>query len=143
MSTATLIWPLRSSFVAYIEALSDGTVEAGNGARRQGRDFVFPGHCAGGNGFSFEGKLHFAGHHGSLDITLEALEVHAEGERATLWTVVSGYRMPLATMSGVQASGEVILHSDAVRLTDDGAHVLGGVYAPGAELEPLTIRTVR
>ncbi|MDQ0092231.1 HtaA domain-containing protein [Paeniglutamicibacter psychrophenolicus] len=143
MSTATLIWPLRSSFVSYIEALPDGMVEAGNGARRQGRNFMFPGHSASGGGFGFEGWLHFAGHHGSLDITLESLEVQTEGANATLWTVVSGYRMRMATMSGVQVSGEVLLHSDAVRLTGDGAHVLGGVYAPGAELEPLTIRTVR
>lgn len=143
MSTATLVWPLRNSFVAYIEALPDGIVQACSGARRRGRDFIFPGRRKAGGAFGFDGELHFAGHHGTLDITLESLEVQPDGENATLWTVVSGFRMPMATMTGVQASGAVLLRSDAVKLTDDGAHVLGGVYAPGADLEPLTIRTVR
>lgn len=136
-----LEWGLKNSFIAYLEALPDGRIEEHNGATRRGDVFVLPGRQqVGDNSFAFTGTIHFYGHHGVLDVTLDNFALERSGNRAVVYAEVSGVRIPVAKLSEVEAGDRTVLHSESVTLTDDGAAVLGGVYPPGASLAPLTIR---
>lgn len=143
MSPIEVEWGLKESFIAYLEALPDGLIEERNGAVRRHDVFVLPGrHQVGENSFEFEGTVHFYGHHGALDVTLDEFTLERTGNRAVVSAKVSGVRIPIARLMDVETGDGTILHSKSVRLTDDGAAVLGGVYTPGALLAPLTIRSV-
>lgn len=136
-----LEWGVKESFVAYIEALPDGLIEARNGAARREDVFVLSGQRMDDDSFRFIGTIHFYGHHGVLDVTLDEFRLESSARRLVLSAEVSGVRIPIAELTNVAADGGAILDSDSVTLTDDGAAVLGGVYPPGASLAPLTIRS--
>jgi hypothetical protein len=95
----------------------------------------------GDDNFAFTGTIHFYGHHGVLDVTLDKFSLERSGNRAAVYAEVSGVRISIATLTEVEAHDGTVLHSESVNLTDDGAAVLGGVYSPGASLAPLTIRS--
>jgi hypothetical protein len=138
-----LEWGLKGSFIGYLRALPDGLIEERNGAARRGDAFVLPGRQQSGeDSFSFRGSIHFYGHHGVLDVTLDEFLLERTGTRSVVSAEVSGVRIPIAKLTDMEASDGTVLHSESVTLTDDGAAVLGGVYPPGILLAPLTIRSV-
>jgi hypothetical protein len=136
-----LEWGVRTSLLAYVEALPDGCVQAGDGAIRRGEVFAIPGRPTGADVFAFDGTVHFAGHHGVLDVTLTAFRLHRTGETAELFADIAGELTRIAELAGVRTDDGALLHSGMVTLTDDGAAVLGGVYSPGTPLAPITVRS--
>lgn len=137
---AQLAWGIRGSFLAYVDALPDGVIRAENGATRSGQVFQLPGRRIDEDGFAFEGRLRFFGYGGVLDVALEHFRARLTGHGGEITTVVSGVRIPIASLRGASDEGPV-RRFDTVTLTDDGAAILGGVYSPGASADPVTIRT--
>jgi hypothetical protein len=137
VSAVELAWALRSSFVAYVDALPDGVVAVEDGARREDGVFLLPGERA-GDGHRFGGTIRFSGHLGVLDVELDGVEV-LPGNPIVLRTVVSGVAVDLATARELEDDGDRVRSVD-LRLTGDGAALLGGVYPPGERLDAFEIR---
>lgn len=135
-----LEWGIRGSFLAYVDALPDGLIRAEVGATRSDQVFQLRGRCIDEDMLAFEGRLRFFGYGGVLDVTLEGFRVRLTEHGGEITTVVSGVRIPIASLRG--ASDErIVRRFDKVTLTDDGAASLGGVYSAGASADPVTIRT--
>ncbi len=147
IDVAVLEWGIRQSFVAYVERLPDGVIQASGGAVREADVFRFPGRRRSSGAWAFDGALHFSGYSGVLDVTFEAIRV----EGSELSAEVSGARIPLASLAGPSGLGEADgeadgeasgVRFDTVVLTADGAAALGGVYSVNAPADPVTIRAV-
>ncbi|TQL55692.1 Htaa protein [Subtercola boreus] len=159
---ARLEWAVKASFVAYVEALPDGKVETFGGAARaaDGR-FLFA--AAGGTegDLAFTGTLRFSGHHGVLDVLLSDPRIETVGGLAALTIAVGAERVHIATIghleagtpgTGIHSSEGAAARADTltaatltgtgVTATDDGAHLLGGVYSAGTPLDDLVILRV-
>ncbi len=137
-----LEWSVRGSFLAYVERLPDGTIEATDGARHTGRAFLLPGRSEPGGGFAFDGTLRFSGHFGLLDVELRELRIDRaiDGDGGGLSATVSGGRYAIARLDQLARDDDGMTRSDSVTFTDDGAAILGGVYSAGAEAAPVVIR---
>jgi len=144
-----LRWGLKSSFVAYLLGLEDGTVTASDGAVfGTDRILVFPladdsGFDAGtGRGvLAFAGTVAFLGHAGLLDVRLADLRLECAGS-SVLTVAVGGSRLTLATLDlGASAGDRDALHwTDApARLTREGSSLLNDVYRPGETLDPVSV----
>ncbi|GGF31366.1 HtaA domain-containing protein [Subtercola lobariae] len=136
-----LEWAVKPSFVAYVEALPDGRVEVVSGVSRaeDGR-FVFGADAESEHGeLGFTGAVHFYGHHGVLDVTLTDPRIEAEGRRFVVTVEVLGERVRMATVEQLLHDGSDGLEASGVEATDDGAHLLGGVYQAGTPLDDLLI----
>jgi hypothetical protein len=143
IDVAVLEWGIRQSFVAYVERLPDGVIQASGGAVREADVFRFPGRRRSSGAWAFDGALHFSGYSGVLDVTFEAIRV----EGSELSAEVSGARIPLASLAGPTGSGEADGEASGVRfdtvvLTADGAAALGGVYSVNTPADPVPIRAV-
>lgn len=141
--SAELEWGIRQSFIAYVERLPDGVIQASDGAVRVGDVFLLPGRRLSPDAWEFEGVLHFSGYAGVLDVTLEAIRI--DGDQ--LSAEVAGTRIPMALLAGQSALIDAntdagVVRFDAVALTGDGAAVLGGVYPANAPADPVTIHPV-
>lgn len=133
-----LEWPIRTSFVAYVEALPDGRVEVEGGASRTADGgFVFP--AIQGEELAFAGSVRFHGHAGVLDVTIADPRVEAHGESADVTVALVSGRIRFATVGALARIDAGVVSATEVAATDDGAYVLGGIYQPGAPLDSFTV----
>gem|GEM_PF-1750192 len=160
VSGASLNWGLRSSYIRYVDNLSDGVVSATGSVRRAGSTFAW----SGGSGkynvdankglVYFGGKLHFAGHDDAMNSTFSNIRIQfaSSGTAYVLADVVAkGLDTPGLTKNGAHiatvslsgnksASGSKITWTNApVTLTSTGAAAFGGFYEAGESLDSMTI----
>lgn len=138
-----LAWGIRKSFVNYVDRLPDGVVLATGGAVREADAFRLPGRRLSSQSWAFDGVLHFFGHSGVLNVTLEAIRIDGD----ELSAEVAGVRIPMALLAEpielIDSEGDAeAFRFNVVVLTDDGAAVLGGVYPANAPADPVTIHAV-
>lgn len=150
-----LTWNVKDSFVAYVEALDDGTAQALSPASRQEGGFHFPwgeavplkdpGSFSGA--LQFLGAVRFGGHWGALDVELRDPRIELAGGSGTLLVrerggLGAGRMLPFAGLEagpGVEgADGSLLLELTAA-LTGHGRLLLGGQYAVGQPLSPLQV----
>jgi len=122
--TGALRWGVKQSLHDYVRS-SEGTIEAGDGARLDGDDVVFP--ADGSLEGAFTGFVRFVAHGGLMDWLIAQPRLDENGTRLTL-AGRRGARVPFATI------GE-----EGVRLTVDGSLLLGSFYPPGTALAPLRV----
>lgn len=143
MTSATAVdleWAIRKSFVAYVEALPDGGVEVEGGASRTADGaFVFP--AIEGEELAFAGSVRFHGHAGVLDVTISDPRIEPRGDSADVTVALVSGRIRFATVGALERAVAGVVSSADVAATDDGAYVLGGIYQPGAPLDPFTVHT--
>lgn len=141
MASSTLIWPIKRSFTAYVERMSDGRVELEGGAVRQGDDFLFP---SAGEG-RFVGSVTFWGHYGMLFLPLQGIEVSDSGQGAILTVededLSSGRRTLLDLFQPIDLPDGRTYPSP--QLTAEGAELFFENYRAGSVFEPVTIRDER
>ena len=118
-----LRWGIKKSLHEYVRS-SEGSIEVGDGAWLEGDEVVFPG--AGSDGESFTGYVRFIAHGGMMDWRLADPQFQ---EGATVISLAGrrGARVDFATID------------DGIRLTVDGAVMLGGFYPAGTVLDPLSV----
>ncbi len=162
-SAGTLTWPIKRSFIGYVESPSAaGTITLGGGAVRTPEGaFAFP--LAAGSQYRsvgdlqapFAGSLHLTAHGGAMDLTLANPSVHIAGPAGTITADVTSKSIDtgettttgdvaLATLDlrAVQATaaGDEITFADVpATLTADGAPAFGGFYAAGELLDRVTL----
>lgn len=153
-STGGLSWPVKASFRRYVESAADGAVGAAHGATMSEDGFLFPWEdepTPGGSELCFAGEIRFRAHGGFLMVALSnpRLEAGATPDCARL-TIEYPWRsdtpQPRLAIADVRLNssgdGSTAQRSASVRLTADGAELLGGVYAVGTELDPLVVHPV-
>lgn len=100
-----LIWALKSSFVAYVASLPDGTVTAEGGATAREGAFHFPmaglegdpGSGAAGT-LRFKGAVGFSGHHGMLRLALKDPLIVLGPDVCSLCAEVRGQQREIAQL---------------------------------------------
>lgn len=134
-----LEWAVKPSFVAYVEALPDGTIELSDGATRATDGaFLFRGdHVA--DHLQFQGAVHFRGHHGVLDLLIRDPRIADSAGTVELTVCVGAERIRFATGPGPLRDDGRGLAISSLATTGDGAAALGGVYSAGAALEPFRV----
>lgn len=150
-----LVWAVKDSLVAYVEALDDGVVEAVAPASRGEAGFEFPGDVAastfdpdGPSGaWQFRGAVRLTGHWGMLELELRDPRIELTGRTGVLLVgerggTLSQKYLPLADLvvgePVAAADGSVSLEATA-SLTGHGRLLLGGQYEAGTALSPVFI----
>jgi hypothetical protein len=132
-----LVWPIRQSFVDYVEQL-DGVIATSPDVARTNEGFVFQGDAREG-GLRFAGSVSFTAHEGMLDLTISDPELILSTPSAgTLSITVRGAREILATLAMVK-NRSISRHARPV-LTVSGARLFHGGYQPGDPLDDLEVR---
>ncbi|MEU7382124.1 MULTISPECIES: HtaA domain-containing protein [unclassified Streptomyces] len=134
-----LCWSIRQSFERYVLA-AGGTVSCGDGARREGDVFVFDGERMAEGSYRFTGSVRFEAHGGFLDVLIADPMVECADGDARMTVAVSpepsGRRVHLARVVDLAGTEPAVAN---LRLTVEGARLLGDVYSPGDLLDPLRI----
>ncbi|ALJ18453.1 HtaA domain-containing protein [Microbacterium sp. No. 7] len=129
-----LTWTIRRSFVDYVER-SGGSVEASDGAHRSADGFVFETVESNAHSARYRGTVRFRAHGGLLDVIVADPQVRFEGAGGTIAVRASedpsDPPVVLARVGEPDAAG-----APQLRLTVDGARLLGDVYSPGELLDP-------
>ncbi|MEU1984505.1 HtaA domain-containing protein [Nocardia sp. NPDC019395] len=145
-----LRWAVRSSFRAYVAALSDGKERVGDGARvgDDGRIVFTPAPAdsvlgRGRDTYAFRGTLAFTGHSGVLSVEFRDPHVHmVAGGRSTVSVAPpsgrTGERSEIAAFVGWEGSDRRLI-VPRPRLTWFGTMMLGDVYEVGDLLDPIEI----
>ena len=160
---ATLNWGLKESFRKYmLSDLAHGTVGASNGATQAKDNGIFSftggaGELKDGKGtLAFNGKLHFLGHDGQMDLTYTNVRVKLTS--ATTGVVILDASAPASEMSeaidaknvefakltfpanALKVEGTTPeLKDAAATLTASGAAAMAGFYDAGMEIDSLSI----
>lgn len=138
-----LNWGVKESFIAYVRKLDDGSIEAINGATREGDVFGFDGVSADDSGLLFAGGVHFTGFAGMLDVRLTDLMIEAGATAPVLSALVGppsiAARTVIATFDGASAPVSGSAWGATPRLTFEGVRVFGDVYQVGTELSVLSV----
>lgn len=121
---AALRWGIKKSLHEYVRS-SEGSVEVDEGAWLDGDEVIFPADDAIEGAFT--GLVRFLAHGGMMDWRLAAPHLENGGSIVTIGAR-RGARVPFAT----NEAGDV-------RLTLDGAILLGNFYATGTALDPLRV----
>ena len=156
-----LVWPVKESFLAYVNR-TGGRITIVAPAYPGTDGFAFPhvpaagrpgsSRMASGTGeralhsgeLAFTGGVAFRAHGGVLDVTL-AEPVLVFDDQSALLTVVGTVRPGGGTRAviAVLADEPHVSTDEAVSfvplLTDDGSALFGGVYPPGAAMDPLSV----
>ena len=151
-AVTTLIWGVKQSFRAYVEA--SGAIDTGGGAERNAAgEFAFAaaphaGLAIGADGKplgrgDFVGEVRFEAHGGMLKVFLAdpALEVTPDGARITVAeSEARDVRVELAVLDMAGASldgGELVIPT---KLSKDGWRTLGDHYPPMTPLDPVRLK---
>lgn len=121
---AALRWGIKKSLHEYVRS-SEGSVEVDEGAWLDGDEVIFPADDAIEGAFT--GSVRFLAHGGMMDWRLAAPHLENGGSIVTVGGR-RGARVPFAT-----------IEAGDVRLTLDGAILLGNFYATGTALDPLRV----
>ncbi|GAB2862744.1 hypothetical protein GCM10022221_73330 [Actinocorallia aurea] len=138
-----LVWGLKASFLRYVTA-AEGDIKVSDGAdiAPSETEFLFP---AGDGKGRFTGQVDFDAHGGMLKVTLADPWIDvAEDGKATLSVVNPAklktdrsQRIAIADLGEIVPQGDGTAKASAT-LTNYGVWLLGNVYGPGDELEPVT-----
>ncbi|WP_430592168.1 HtaA domain-containing protein [Humidisolicoccus flavus] len=160
VTSGTLDWGLRGSFVTYIQQpWAGGAITMSDGLQRTGNVFNW----SGGTGTAdtatpsalvgFPGTVHFTAHNGALDLTVSDVRVRIDS--ATAGTIVVDASSAAMDGSGIQTwndidmasfvipegavSGDTITVANAPAVfTAVGAEPFGSSYNPGDPVEPVS-----
>ena len=150
MSYSKLIWGVKESFRAYVEAaggsitLSDGASTTEDGAfvfqAQPGGDLEINADGSATGSMRFQGTVTFEAHGGMLKSTLTELGLEA-GEQGLLLTVLEG---PMnKSRCAVAEVGELAVAENTItaqtRITMDGMYQIADNYPPGTELDVLRL----
>jgi len=125
--SGALIWGVKASFVAYVEAL--GAVDVvGPATRLDDGSFRFPGDHDGGG---YRGSVAFRAHHGAMDIVLRDPRLESAG--LSVEYDDHGRRQGRIVIAGVDGERTV--------LETDGAVVFDFTYPIGSELAPVRVES--
>ena len=147
----SLRWAVRDSLLRYVTVIAGGTYEVSDDVTvdEQGV-FTFPlaGVQVEGDDrrLSFSGWLHFAAHHGLLDIRIVDPEViigaaggvlvaHTGDDRETVLPIVA---VDPVAPSG--SGGDLVWTTAASRLLADAVPLFGNVYPEGTDMAPFVAR---
>lgn len=119
-----LRWGIKKSLHEYVRS-TEGSIEVADGARLDGDEVIFPADDAVQGAFT--GSVRFVAHGGMMDWRLAAPRLEDGGSTVTIGGR-RGARVQFATAD-----------ADGVRLTLDGAILLGNFYATGTALDPLRV----
>lgn len=127
-----LVWAVKESFVAYVEAVG-GTVEPSGGAVREGALFRFPEQDAPGAAGErcFGGEVRFRAHDGLLAVTLSGLRLVDGVLRCR-----RPHRDELLDLVTLEPVGSGVHRTT---LAAEGAALFGGQYDPGQPMADLTL----
>lgn len=141
---AGLHWPLKWSFINYMNDLPDGASSVTDGCHvEKGRGFWFEAAASTDDVHQFSGDLRFKGHHGMLYVRLANPRLTVSGDSGTLTVIDSGEdRIELATCD-ITRTAEAPTHiiGSNVRLTEAGSELFGAVYRAGQALEDFLVIT--
>lgn len=134
-SNTRLIWPVRRSFVGYVQGVG-GRITMLDGASHDGDAFIFPGGRVSPRRWEFVGAVVFQAHRGILEVGLAspAVELANAGADLTVATRPDGSGRILLATVGDLASG-----FEDVRLTEDGSALFGGSYPAGERIDGFRI----
>lgn len=149
-----LQWNIKERFREYVRSLPDGAETwTGDAGRMEAEALVFDfggaeTDGAGGRILRFKGSVRFQGYRGALrvDITDPWVEETAAGTVITADIAPPGTgprRVPLAMLPAAPPPGHDDLSGGiqaATKLTEEGSALLGSVYPPGSEADPVTYR---
>jgi hypothetical protein len=144
-----LIWALKSSFVAYVASLPDGTVTAEGGATAREGAFHFPmaglegdpGSGAAGT-LRFKGAVGFSGHHGMLRLALKDPLIVLGPDVCSLCAEVRGQQREIAQLPSrppLRRESLLVWEDWTPSLTPLGSREFGGEYPAGEDLSPLFV----
>ncbi|MEV1009099.1 HtaA domain-containing protein [Streptomyces sp. NPDC049881] len=153
-ATAAVDWGIRRTFREYVTGnIAQGGWELGGGAADGGAVFRFPageGTADPGAGTvdaAFAGTVHFTGT--DLDLAIGGVTVTvADGTGTLAADITTGegtaedqplVTFPADTDALTPDDGLLLLAEVPATLTDEGAEAFGGLYQPGAEMDPLTL----
>lgn len=150
MSYSKLIWGVKESFRAYVEAaggsitVSDGASTTEDGAfvfqAQTGGDLEINADGSATGAMRFLGTVTFEAHGGMLKSTLTELGLEA-GEQGLLLTVLEGpmnkSRCAVAELSELAVAEDTI--TAQTRITMDGMYQIADNYPPGTELDILRL----
>lgn len=136
-----LIWPIKESFLSYLEAIED-TVISLAGADQTPDGFLFPA-SSGSQALEFSGEISITSHGGALQVTLSSPRIEKVQEHVFLLATTPVGLLPLARILDYP-SDDTTLRSNGgdlndIALTLEGAAMLGGVYSPWTRVSPVTI----
>ncbi|MBB0246020.1 Htaa domain protein, partial [Streptomyces alkaliphilus] len=149
---AIVDWGVRRTFREFVTGpIAEGSWTLGDGALDGGALFRFPegrGELDAESGTAraaFAGALHFTGN--DLDLRLEAPTVEIADGTGTLSADVTTDDGETRTLSVVTfEASELAVEDDLVLLsevptvlTEEGAEIFGGLYAPETEMDPITV----
>lgn len=140
-----LSWEIKHSLIRYVLAMSDGAVEATDGAAQAGSGFTFlrdPHADAAAGALCFCGKVTLTGHSGMLRIVIADPHLEPGDAGGAAWSLTiadpyePGARLPFAVIDSISEVGA----AEGCRLTAEGADLFfSGPYTAGTELEPPTV----
>ena len=136
-------WAVKESFIEYVRALEDGSIDAFDGAEWEDGAFVFPGEASGDGGVSFTGGVRFRGFAGMLDVRLAEPMIEGDGAGMRLTALVGpesiAARAPIATLDATEQPRAGESWTATPKLTFEGVRIFGDVYQVGAELAQLVV----
>lgn len=132
-----LWWPVRRSFVDYVDA-ADGSVVVSEGVTRDPQGFAFPAAGTFPGVWKFSGTVDFEAHSGLLSVSVSHPEI--ELDSALQWSLtvwVNGVRRAIARLVDVEQTPDTT--SATPLLTREGAYLFGDVYKISEPLDQLSI----
>lgn len=141
----SLRWPIRETFVEYVERMRDGLVLVEDGAQRLAEGFSFPLveriRTQEGEVLRFRGTAAFRGHGGLLAVEFGALEIVRGREGARLDIAEPGFpgeRLAILDLGEPRATrGGTVF--EAPTLTEEGADLFFGNYRPGTRFDAVRL----
>lgn len=140
---SSLVWPIKRSFISYIERMPDGVIAVEGGVSRRDDGFAFPGgHSAGGAATRFAGSVTFVGHYGMLNLPVGGIEIVEPIDGEAVLTIEdegsSTRRCTLLRLGEPTVEGRHRTYASPV-LTEEGAELFFDNYPAGSAFEPLEI----
>lgn len=132
-----LRWPIKESFQGYVRGAA-GTIEVSDDVTHEGVDFVFPSTEITDETWTFSGHVDMNAHGGFLAVIIADPIIAWEGDTGVI-SVRTGHeaddlRLDLAEITRVPGSEPL---QATAKLTFDGSRLLGDVYRPNQEIDPM------
>ncbi len=134
-ASGKLVWGVKASFREYVRH-AEGQIRLEGGAEQVDDVFAF---APAGEELKFTGAVHFDAHGGMLKVAVIDPWIELEPDGSASLTVADPQRdrrVKVADLGEISPAGEGTAQAPAF-LTMDGVWLLGNVYAPRAEIDPV------